>query len=116
MRVAVSALMGLLLATVAAHAEKRVALVVGNDVYQNLAADQQLRKAVNDARTVGLALERIGFEVMRGENLGRQQLVDRLDEMTRRLAQGDVAFFFFAGHGVSINGGNYILPSDIPNA
>jgi hypothetical protein len=116
MRLAVLTLVGLLLAAAAAQAEKRVALVVGNDVYQSLPADQQLRKAVNDARAVGVALERIGFEVTRGENLGRQQLVDRLDEMTRRLAPGDVAFFFFAGHGVSINGGNYILPSDIPNA
>jgi hypothetical protein len=116
MRLTVMALAGLLLAMTAAHAEKRIALVVGNDVYQNLAADQQLRKAVNDSRTVAVALESIGFEVIRGENLGRQQLVDRLDEMTRRLGQGDVAFFFFAGHGVSINGGNYVLPSDIPNA
>src|ERR1700674_5137497 len=58
------------------HAEKRVALVVGNDRYANLPSDQQLRKAVNDARAVGDALERLPehlrFDVIRGDNLGRQ--------------------------------------------
>jgi formylglycine-generating enzyme required for sulfatase activity len=97
------------------YAEKRVALVVGNDRYANLPADQQLRKAVNDARAVGDALTRLGFEVIRGENLGRQALVDKFEELTGRLAPGDTAFFFFAGHGVAIGGGNYILPVDVPS-
>ena len=97
------------------HAEKRVALVVGNDFYGNLPLDQQLRRAANDARAVGDALDRLGFEVLRGENLGRQALVEKFDELTRRLSPGDTAFFFFAGHGVSIRGGNYILPTDVPN-
>jgi formylglycine-generating enzyme required for sulfatase activity len=97
------------------HAEKRVGLVVGNDVYRNLPADQQLRTAVNDARAVGDTLARLGFEVVRGENLGRQALIDKLDEMMQRLAPGDTAFFFFAGHGVSIGDGNFILPSDVPD-
>src|SRR5207244_1603720 len=100
----------------AAHAEKRVALVVGNNLYPNLAADQQLQKAVNDSRAMGEALGQLGFEVLRGENLGRQALVDRLDELTGRLSPGDTVFFFFAGHGVAIGGGNFILPSDVPNA
>jgi formylglycine-generating enzyme required for sulfatase activity len=98
-----------------AHAERRVALVVGNDRYVNLPADQQLQKAANDARAVGDALAQIGFEVIRGENLDRRALVDRLDDLTQRLAAGDTAFFFFAGHGVAIGGSNYILPADVPN-
>jgi formylglycine-generating enzyme required for sulfatase activity len=98
-----------------AYAEKRFALVIGNDRYPNLAANEQLKKAVNDARAVGDALRRLGFEVIRGENLGRQALVDKLDELTRKLSPGDTAFFFFAGHGVAISGGNFILPSDVPN-
>ena len=102
-------------AAVPAQAEKRVALVLGNDQYPNLPADQQLRKAVNDARAIGLTLGRLGFEVISGENLGRQAIVDKLDELTARLAPGDTAFFFFAGHGVTIAGGNYLLPSDVPN-
>src|SRR5262245_14499998 len=85
----------------AAVADKRVALVVGNDLYTNLPADQQLRRAVNDARAVGEALDRLGFEVIRGENLNRQDLVEKLDQLSRKVSQGDTALFFFAGHGVS---------------
>jgi uncharacterized caspase-like protein len=98
-----------------AHAEKRVALVIGNDRYANLPAHEQLQKAVADARAVGRALEQLGFEVISGENVSRQALVDRLDALTRRLSSGDTAFFFFSGHGVALSDGNYILPSDIPD-
>jgi formylglycine-generating enzyme required for sulfatase activity len=97
-----------------AHAEKRVALVVGNDRYTNLPEHEQLQKAVKDAGAVSGALQQLGFEVMSGENLARQALVDKLDAFTQRLSQGDTAFFFFAGHGVALSGANYILPSDIP--
>src|SRR5262245_1828407 len=112
--VAVLSLLASMALIVPASAEKRFALVIGNDRYPNLPATEQLKKAVNDARAVGDALERLGFEVIRGENLGRQGLVDKLDELTRRITPGDTAFFFFAGHGVAIGGGNYILPSDVP--
>ncbi len=96
------------------RAEKRIALVIGNDSYANLAASDQLQKAVNDARAVGAALTRLRFEVMSAENVGRQALVDKLDAFTQRLSPGDTAFFFFSGHGVALGGINYILPSDIP--
>jgi formylglycine-generating enzyme required for sulfatase activity len=98
-----------------AHAEKRVALVVGNDRYANLPDREQLRKAVNDAHAVGGALRQIGFDVVSGENLGRQAMIDKLDEAARRLSAGDTVFFFFAGHGVAIDGVNYILPADVPD-
>jgi hypothetical protein len=99
----------------AAAAERRVALVVGNDRYENLPADQQLQRAANDARAVGEALGRLGFSVLQGENLKRQALIDKFAEMAGQLGAGDTAFFFFAGHGVSIDGANYILPTDIPD-
>lgn len=102
-------------AVLPAQAEKRVALVIGNDRYANLPDHQQLRKAANDARAVGKALRQIGFEVIAGENAGRGALVDKLDEMTRRLSPGDTAFFFFSGHGVALDGVNYILPADVPD-
>jgi formylglycine-generating enzyme required for sulfatase activity len=97
-----------------AHAEKRVALVIGNDRYAKLPADQQLHRAVNDARAVGGALRQIGFEVITGENLDRGPLMDKLGELTQRLAPGDIAFFFFSGHGVALDRVNYILPADVP--
>ena len=85
-----------------AAAEKRVALVIGNNAYPNLPAHQQLLKAVNDARVIGDTLARLGFEVIRGENLDRRGMIDRLDELMQKLSPGDTAFVFFAGHGVTV--------------
>ncbi len=98
-----------------AYAEKRVALVIGNNSYANLPANEQLQKAVNDARAVGGALKAVGFDVIQGENLGRSALLGRFDTLMQRLEPGDIAFFFFAGHGVALDGANYILPADVPN-
>jgi formylglycine-generating enzyme required for sulfatase activity len=98
-----------------AHAEKRVALVIGNDRYANLPAGEQLHSAVNDARAIGEALKDIGFDVIAGENLNRSALVDRFGDLLQRLVPGDTAFFFFSGHGVALDGVNYILPVDVPN-
>jgi TPR repeat protein len=96
-----------------AYAQDRVALVIGNDRYIHLSADKQLSKAVNDARAVGDALEKIGFTVIRGENLDRQSMIDRLFAFTQKVKPGDMAVMFYAGHGVAISGGNYLLPSDV---
>jgi Caspase domain len=106
--------LAMLLAVTPGHAEKRVALVIGNDRYPNLPRDRQLSKAANDAEAVGDALTRLGFQVIRGTNLGRQQMIDKLSELTVGLAPGDTAAFFYAGHGVAIGGVNYLVPSDVP--
>lgn len=104
-----------ILTVVTANAQKRVGLVIGNDRYPNLSREAQLQKAVSDAQAVGDTLAKLGFEVLRGENLSRQQMIDRLDDFANRLSPGDTAFFFFAGHGVSITGSNHFLPTDVPN-
>jgi formylglycine-generating enzyme required for sulfatase activity len=113
--VLLAAVMALGLCLAPARAERRVALVVGNNSYANLPEDQQLKTAVNDAHAVGDALRRLGFEVIEGENLSRGEFGAKLDELTRKLSPGDTALFYFAGHGVTLSGGNYLLPSDIPN-
>ena len=97
-----------------ALAEKRVALVIGNDLYPNLPADRQLKKAANDATSVADALRALGFEIVLGTNLGRQGMIDRLADFTARLEPGDTAAVFYAGHGVAIAGVNYLVPSDVP--
>lgn len=102
------------LASATAWAEKRVALVVGNDLYQNLPPETQLRNAVNDARAMRDTLTGLGFEVLYGENLDRRSLVDKVFDLTARLTADDTAFIYFAGHGVAFDGANYLLPSDIP--
>jgi hypothetical protein len=102
------------LAATPAVAEKRVALAIGNDLYPNLPADRQLKKAANDATTIAGTLRSLGFEVIVGTNLGRQAMIDKLAEFTARLERGDTAALFFAGHGVAIGGVNYLIPSDVP--
>jgi S1-C subfamily serine protease len=97
-----------------ALAEKRVALVIGNNQYGKLPADRQLERAVADARTMTVTLEKLGFTVTRGENLDRAAMVDRISAFTRQIEEGDIALFFYAGHGVALGGGNYLLPTDIP--
>ena len=111
----VSALLATGFSVAPAFAEKRIALVIGNDRYQNLSAERQLQKAANDAQAVGDSLSRIGFQVIRGVNLTRQGMIDKLSELTARLEPGDTAAFFYAGHGVAIGGVNYLVPSDVPS-
>ncbi len=102
------------LAATPAAAERRIALAIGNDLYPNLPADRQLKKAANDATTIAATLKSLGFEVIVGTNLGRQAMIDKLAEFTARLQPGDTAALFFAGHGVAIAGVNYLVPSDVP--
>ncbi|WP_020179696.1 caspase family protein [Methylopila sp. M107] len=105
----------ILLATLGtASAERRVALVVGIDSYPALGAERQLKNAVNDAKAVGAALQGLGFDVLTAENPTRGAFVDKLFDLAARLKTGDTAFFFYAGHGVSFDGANYFLPSDVP--
>src|SRR6201989_3365478 len=96
-----------------AHAEKGVALVIGNNDYRNV---PRLQKAVNDARTMGDTLKQLGFSVMVAENLNRQQFSQTLLAFDNSVGPGDTAFFFFAGHGFEIAGQNYLLPTDVPGA
>ena len=96
-----------------AQAEKRVALVVGNNDYRNV---PKLQKAVNDARTMGDTLKQLGFTVMVAENQNRQAFSETLLAFDRAVGQGDTAFFFYAGHGFEIAGQNFLLPTDVPAA
>jgi tetratricopeptide (TPR) repeat protein len=96
-----------------ADPSRRVALVVGNDDYENL---PDLKKAVNDAHAVGAALTKLGFDVLTVENASRRAINTKLAEFAGKVGRGDTAFFFFAGHGVQIGGTNYLMPVDTPEA
>src|SRR6202795_2463573 len=96
-----------------ARAEKRVALVIGNNDYKNV---PKLQKAVNDARAMGDSLKQLGFSVMVAENQTRQAFIQSLQVFDASIEKGDTAFFFFAGHGFEIAGQNYLLPTDVPAA
>lgn len=96
-----------------AQAQKRVALVIGNDDYKNVTP---LKKAGNDAERLAKTLTGLGFQVISATNQDRRGMSDSLTRFERALGQGDTAFFFFAGHGFQIKGENYLLPTDMPMA
>ena len=94
---------------------KRIALVIGNDAYANLPEHYQLKKARNDAEVTADTFAKLGFEVIKGLDLSRRDMNIRLARLVNKIEPGDEVFFFFAGHGVQIDGQNYLLPSDIPS-
>jgi uncharacterized caspase-like protein len=93
----------------AASAEKRVAFVVGNGTYKNVAA---LPNPSIDARAMAAALRNVGFEVVEGSNLTRDKMTEKLLDFGKKAQGADVAVFFYAGHGIAIGGTNYLLPID----
>jgi hypothetical protein len=89
----------------------RKALVIGNDAYEGL---DRLNKAVGDARTLGATLKDLGFVVTTIENAGVERFDEALVSFYESLGEGDVALFFFSGHGVADGDNNYLLPVDMP--
>jgi hypothetical protein len=98
---------------VPAFAAKRVALVIGNNDYENVPA---LKKAVNDAGAISQELARLGFDVVSAENVGRRAMSRALVELESKIETGDTALIYFAGHGFAVDGTNYLLPVDVPQA
>ncbi len=98
-----------------AFSEKRVALVIGINRYDNLPNDRNLKKAIGDARAIASALTRLGFEVQIVEDAGRSEINRQWARFLARLSPGDVAAFYYSGHGVELGGANYLIPRDVPN-
>jgi Caspase domain len=96
-----------------ASAEGRHALVVGIDAYQNVPS---LEKAVNDARAVQAALTTAGFKVQLVEGPDQIGFLEAIASFSASIGPGDEAVVYYAGHGVEIDGRNYLLPSDVPAA
>jgi formylglycine-generating enzyme required for sulfatase activity len=111
-RVAIAILVSVLMAS-AAHA-KRVALVVGINKYDNLPSERQLTKAVNDARAMEAALKAVGFDVIKAEDVGRSAFHHSWQQLLDTVALGDEVAVFYSGHGVEIDGANYLVPRDVP--
>ena len=93
----------------AAKADKRVAFVVGNGAYKNVA---QLPNPPIDAKAMAAALRNVGFDVVEGTNLTRDKMTEKLLDFGKKAQGADVAVFFYAGHGIAISGTNYLLPID----
>jgi uncharacterized protein len=95
-----------------AHAEKRVALVIGNSSYKHTRA---LPNPKNDAEAVARLLHGIGFaegDVMLAIDLGYQAMRETLRTFAEKAAGADIAIVYYAGHGIEVAGDNYLVPVD----
>jgi uncharacterized caspase-like protein len=91
-------------------AEKRIALVVGNARYPN----NPLANPENDARLIAGSLRKLGFEVTEKLNLGSREFrKEVIDFANRTEGQEGIALLYYAGHGVQVDGKNYLIPVDI---
>jgi len=97
------------LGTASAAPEKRVALVIGVGRYVNAPA---LANPANDARLVGPALAKLGFDVQIVLDPTYETFKDALRDFGRRLDGARVALFYYAGHGLQAGGRNYLLPAN----
>jgi tetratricopeptide (TPR) repeat protein len=89
---------------------KRVALVIGNAKYRHAGT---LANPINDARATAAVLRRLGFaEVIERHDLTRETMIQALKEFGDQADQADWAVVFFAGHGMEVNGINYLIPVD----
>lgn len=102
-------LMCMALSVSAAKADHRVAFVVGNGSYKNVA---QLPNPPIDAKAMASTLRNVGFEVIEGSNLSRDQMTEKLLDFGRKAQGSDIAVFYYAGHGIAVGGTNYLLPVD----
>jgi hypothetical protein len=93
----------------AAHAETRVALVIGNSAYRNTPA---LPNPRNDAAAMAEALTKLGFAVQSGYDLDRTATEKALRAFAETLGDADVALFYYAGHGLQVDTKNYLVPID----
>lgn len=104
-----AAVLSLFLLSSYAWADKRVALVIGNSAYQHA---PQLANPQNDASDMASKLTGLGFVVVTGHDLDLTGMRQSIREFVGKVEGADVALFFYAGHGLQVNGGNYMIPID----
>jgi hypothetical protein len=92
-------------------AEKRIALVIGNNDYLEV---PKLQKAVGDANAIAEKLTKLGFKVTLAVDLDRRKLNLALSKLYSDIEPGDTVAVHFSGHGVELQGQNYLLPIDAP--
>lgn len=88
---------------------KRVALVIGNSAYSNAA---KLNNTVNDANSMAETLKNLGFDVMKLTNASYEQMKNAVYSFGDKIQEVDVCLFYYAGHGLEVDGTNYLVPVD----
>ncbi len=92
--------------------ERRVALIIGNSKYRSI-ADRDLKNPVEDAAAMQVALHRLNFELIIGQDLPFEVFKDKVREFSVAMNSADIGLLFYAGHGVQYKDENYLLPTDI---
>ena len=88
--------------------EKRLALVIGNSNYDK----GELKNPVNDARLIASTLDSLDFDVILKENLATErEMTLAIREFGNKRSEYDVAFVYYAGHGIQIDDENFLLPT-----
>lgn len=101
---------GLWLGCGSAQADKRVALVIGNSAYKNA---PRLANPVNDAGLVGSMFRNAGFDTVEVRlDLNASEMRRSLREFAARTRDADMAVIYYAGHGIELDGSNYLVPTD----
>ena len=100
-----------MLLTAPALTAERVALVVGNAAYEREMA--VLKNPGNDAAAVTVALRRLGFEVIEGRDLNEEDFYDKIIAFDDAARSARMTLFFYAGHGLQVDGRNYLAPVDL---
>jgi TPR repeat protein len=86
--------------------QKRIALVIGNSDYKV----GPLRNPTHDAEDISGVLRTLGFAVQTKTNVNQREMDDAVDRFVQEIQDGDVALFYFSGHGVQVKGENYLIP------
>ena len=84
----------------------RTALVIGNSAYETA----PLKNPVNDAVDMAKALRELGFDVIEKTNADKREMILAVDEFAQRIRDAEIGVFYFAGHGMQIQGRNYLIP------
>ncbi|RAI32901.1 caspase family protein, partial [Rhodoplanes serenus] len=109
---AFAVILGASVALGSAAAEPRMALVIGNSAYQTVT---ELPNPANDAKAVAELLAAAGFEVTTAPDLGQAEMRRAIGDFSARVAEkgaDTVALVFYAGHGLQVDGENFLVPVD----
>ncbi len=100
----------ILLTCGSAHAERRVALVIGNSAYKSV---PRLANPANDAALVGAMIKKAGFDwIDIRTDLSVAEMRKALRDFGGRARDAEVAVIYYAGHGIELDGTNYLIPTD----
>ena len=102
----------LLLISLGALADKRVALIIGNSHYKSITS---LPNATTNSKLIKKTLESINFKTIYLENASLSTIQIKINEFVQKARSSDISLIYYAGHAVQHKGDNYIVPVDVKN-